>query len=74
MKIGIVGHGKDKFTKKAEQTARTLIKKILSEHMNTIACSGHSPVGGIDIWTEEVATELGLEMDIKAPNMKQEKV
>lgn len=67
MKIGIVGHGSNKFTKHSEQVARNVIRKILSKYPNVIAISGHSPVGGIDIWTEEVAHDLGLVMDIKSP-------
>jgi len=69
--IGIVGHGKNKFTSKSEDTAKRLIKKILTDglvtHGNITLCSGHSPVGGIDIWAEEIAIEMEIPIDIKSP-------
>jgi hypothetical protein len=70
MKIGIVGHGKNKFTKHAEQTAKNTIRNILLAHSSPTLISGHSPVGGIDIWAEEIAIELGIKMDIKTPRQK----
>lgn len=33
--------------------------------------SGHSPVGGIDIWAEEEATALGVPLDLKIPEIQQ---
>ena len=30
--------------------------------------SGHSPVGGIDIWAEDIAREAGIALDLKAHN------
>ncbi len=70
-KIGIVGHGKDKFTKDAESKAKELIKKILltvhDDYEENCLVSGHSPVGGIDIWAEEIANELNIKTDIKSP-------
>jgi hypothetical protein len=65
--IGIVGHGANKFTPKAEATAKKLIRTILTSKENVTLCSGHSPVGGIDIWAEEIAIELRMKTDIKAP-------
>jgi hypothetical protein len=67
MKIGIVGHGKDKFNSRTEFIAKKLILLALTEHEGSVLVSGHSPVGGIDIWSEEVAEALHLPMDIKAP-------
>jgi len=67
MKIGIVGHRSNKFDERTEKIAKNLIRKILSTTKDAILVSGHSPVGGIDIWSEEIAQELGLEMDIKTP-------
>jgi len=67
MKIGIVGHGSNKFDPRTTLIAKNLIRKILSSSKDNISISGHSPVGGIDIWSEEIAKELGLEMDIKTP-------
>jgi hypothetical protein len=69
--IGIVGHGKSKFTPRSEITAKRLIRKILSDnktlHKDITMCSGHSPVGGIDIWAEEIAIEMNIPIDIKSP-------
>jgi hypothetical protein len=66
VRVGIVGHGSTKFTSDTEEAARTLIRKLLSVP-GAILVSGHSPVGGIDIWSEEIAKELGIPMEIKSP-------
>lgn len=71
MKIGIVGHGADKFTPSSEAKARALITTILDRPDVTCLVSGHSPMGGIDIWAEDVAMGLGLVMDIKVPRINQ---
>ncbi len=69
--VGIVGNSKNKFTPKSESIARDVIRRVLTEAMNShdtvVMCSGHSPAGGIDIWAEEVATELGIALDLKIP-------
>jgi hypothetical protein len=65
MKIGIVGNGTDKFTFVSKVRAFSLIRSILKP--GDILVSGHSPVGGIDIWSEEVAKLLGNKMDLKIP-------
>ena len=68
MKIGIVGSGADKFTKQSEQKARELIDMILLPYRDcAILISGHSPVGGIDIWAEECALNFDIPMDLKIP-------
>jgi len=70
-KIAIVGHGKDKFTNESARKARALIRKLLSEEHphfgENCLVSGHSPVGGIDIWAEEIANEIEIPTDIKSP-------
>lgn len=75
MRIGIVGNGADKFTELGEERARQLIAEILDEHCSYISkptmVSGHSPVGGIDIWAEEEAEILGCPMDLKIPEVNQ---
>lgn len=68
-RIGIVGNGSDKFTALGEVRARNVIASLLSP--DDIVVSGHSPVGGIDIWAEEVGTELGLLLDLKVPEINQ---
>ena len=67
--IGIVGHGSDKFTERGKSLALLLIKQIFADSSFTenILVSGHSPVGGIDIWAEEIANELNITTDIKRP-------
>jgi hypothetical protein len=64
-KIGIIGHGADKFTRDSMQEAMAIIEDILA--IDCILISGHSPVGGIDIWAEETARSFGLKTDIKTP-------
>lgn len=70
MNIGIVGHAAEKFDSRTEEIARRLIRRILTppdEVNNIIMVSGHSPMGGIDIWAEEIADELGIKKDLKIP-------
>ena len=69
MRIGIVGNGSDKFTDQGRQAAFEVIRSLLRPWDTLL--SGHSPVGGIDIWAEEVAQELGVEMNIKTPEVHQ---
>lgn len=61
MFLGIVGAGADKFTPAGEAKAKTVIRSLFMTFIsdNPILVSGHSPIGGIDIWTEETAKELG---------------
>ena len=72
MKIGIIGHGTDKFTYRAELMAKATILYVLQKTLKTmpvdeklIFISGHSPVGGIDIWAEKIAKKLDLDLDLK---------
>ena len=68
IKIGIIGHGADKFTKYAEEKAKIFIRELLkSFSKEIILVSGHSPVGGIDIWAEEIAKHLQIPLDLKIP-------
>lgn len=70
-KIGLVGHGSDKFDERTKSLARQLIYDILTKaeevHGNVCMVSGHSPAGGIDIWSEEIAMNLGMLVDLKIP-------
>ena len=70
MNIGIVGAGQDKFVPETEARARSLIRQLLADP-DAVLVSGHSPVGGIDIWAEEIADELGREKHIYAPKVDQ---
>jgi len=72
--IGIVGSGADKFTEEtgllAKQHIRDIIETLIEGNIgltDLVIVSGHSPLGGIDIWAEEIANFLGLLKDIKAP-------
>ena len=67
MRLGIVGHGADKFTPATEALAKEEIRAAIREHSATVVVSGHSPLGGIDIWAEQIGDEMGLLLDIKRP-------
>lgn len=80
MKIGFVGNGTDKFTELGQERAKEFIAEQLWFHDQDIACtdvqveamvSGHSPVGGIDIWAEEAALAQGIALDLKVPEVHQ---
>jgi hypothetical protein len=73
MNIGIVGHEAAKFNVEAEETARRIIRAKLSDTHDTpvTLVSGHCHLGGIDIWAEEIATELGIPQIIHAPKKLQ---
>lgn len=66
MRIGIVGHEASKFTPAGEVEAKLIIRKLLAPE-DAILVSGHCHLGGIDIWAEEVAQELGRQMEIYPP-------
>lgn len=65
MIVAIIGNGEDKFTPETAEAAKQIIRTILKGA--TVMVSGHSPLGGVDIWAEEVAAEYSLPTDIKAP-------
>jgi hypothetical protein len=71
MKIGIVGNGEDKFTAKGKEEATDIIWRILREAIDPTLVSGHSPVGGIDIWAEDIAGYGGIPKIIWAPVVHQ---
>lgn len=67
MKIGIVGAERAKFTKKGRLAAKQKIITILNSYPNVHLISGGCHLGGIDIWAEEVAEELGIPKTIFKP-------
>lgn len=67
MKIAIVGHAQDKFTPATEKKAKELIFEILMEFPNVVLVSGRSPMGGVDLYAEEVADKVGIPKEIKVP-------
>ena len=72
--VGFVGHGSDKFDARTELIAKELIYNILDDtekvHGVISMVSGHSPMGGIDIWAEEIALSLGILLDLKIPKQQ----
>lgn len=60
-KIAIVGGSGGKWTSETEIKAKRTIRDIFSKYNNEcILVSGGCHLGGIDIWAEEIAKELGL--------------
>jgi hypothetical protein len=68
MKLGIVGHAAEKFTKRTEHMARVVISKAIAHYDPECVVSGGSPMGGVDIWAEEHAKMMGYKMQVHAPN------
>lgn len=71
MNLGIVGHAQEKFTSETETKARAAIHGLIRKHGATCVVSGRSPMGGVDIYAEEIAHELGLATTIHAPTRNQ---
>lgn len=69
VKIGFVGNGADKFTALGTLRACNKIDELLQEADCVV--SGHSPVGGVDIWAENQALFYKKEIDIKTPGIHQ---
>lgn len=67
MIVGIVGSEGKKFTPETEAIARNLIRNLIASTGATGMSSGHCHLGGIDIYAEEIAKELGLETFIYPP-------
>lgn len=66
-RLGVVGHEQAKFTPHTEQLARQAINDAIDRHKPVALVSGHCPLGGVDIYAEEIARERGLEMIVHAP-------
>lgn len=58
MHIGIVGAESAKFTQYGMEQARGIIRTLLAP-ADAVLVSGHCHLGGVDIWAEEIADELG---------------
>lgn len=67
MRLGIVGHAAEKFTPETEDLAKTAIIKAISRHGATCVVSGRSPMGGVDVWAEQIAQAYGIDTDIYPP-------
>jgi len=70
MKIAIVGPEADKWKPEQIPKVKLEIKWILvhkgeiHQGKKPILVSGHCPKGGVDIWAEEIADELGIKKEI----------
>ncbi len=67
MKRGIVGNEAARFTDATQEMARKYIEDAIVAHGATTVVSGHCHLGGVDIWAEDAARELGLELITHAP-------
>lgn len=77
MKIGIGGGRESKWKPEQKRIARIIIRNLLCGthrlstpqikssfgYGKTILVSGHCHLGGVDIWAEEIAKELGIEVE-----------
>jgi hypothetical protein len=66
--LGIIGHAAEKFDKRTEKLAREEICKAIQEYRPLFIVSGRSPMGGVDVWAEEIAAGLGIRTKIYAPD------
>jgi len=57
MIIGIVGSEESKFTKIGAFRAKETILRLIRKYKANGVSSGHCHLGGIDIWTENIAKE-----------------
>lgn len=71
MNLGIVGNGSDKFTGAGMLQAKWAIQDAILYYEPEAVVSGHSPVGGVDIWAEEAARQMDVELDLKVPEKNQ---
>lgn len=75
-KVGIVGHEEKKFDVRAAAEAKQVIINILKAAQrrhpdaDIVVVSGGCHLGGVDVWVEEAAIELGVEKIIFYPKKK----
>jgi hypothetical protein len=67
--LGVVGHAAEKFTRCTEAQAVQAIFEACDRYKPERIVSGHSPMGGVDIWAEDVAADLGIPTIIHAPKV-----
>jgi hypothetical protein len=64
MNLGIVGHAQEKFTPRTEGLARDAIIEAILRHSKakpiTRIISGRSPMGGVDLYAEDIAWQLRI--------------
>lgn len=66
MNIAIIGSEETKFNNETRLKAIGVIGSLLNDLSDTLV-SGHCPLGGIDIWAEDLARTRGLNLLIFAP-------
>lgn len=67
MNIGIIGHEAGKFTGPTKANALIKISDIIAAHPDPVVVSGRCPLGGVDVWAEEMADSLGIKKLIFPP-------
>lgn len=70
MIIGIVGSEAAKFTPRTEAKARRAIQQVIAFNKATLVVSGGCHLGGIDIWSIEIAESLGVETKVHYPKRR----
>jgi len=58
--VAIVGSEEKYWTDEQKRRVKDIIRKILTSYLNPVLVSGGCHRGGVDIWAEEVADELGI--------------
>ena len=71
-KIGIVGPEESKWTPEQIPKVKQWIKNMFHAlGFDNVLVSGHCPKGGVDIWSEEIADELGIKKEIYPAEVNQ---
>lgn len=71
LKLGIVGNSGNKFTPETALVTKILIEIEIKQRQPSLIISGHCPLGGVDIWAEEIANSLHIPTLIHAPKSNQ---
>lgn len=76
MNLGVVGHAQEKFTEASEGLARMEITDAIIRYGATRIVSGRSPMGGVDLYAEDVAKACGMTKEngrliVHAPTINQ---
>lgn len=71
MNLAIIGHEAKKFTKETEEKAKFLIRTLVDDWSlgKPVIVSGRCPLGGVDVWAEEIADEYGYKKIIYPPRV-----
>ena len=70
-KVAIVGPEESKWTPELKVKAIKEIELILEHYNYPVLISGHCPKGGVDIWSEIIASEIGIKKEIFPPEIEQ---